>query len=92
MHHPTDMIDHTTAFVTPVVEREIALSFNTRHLLMALLNKAHLDLSKDVGGRPYNMYAWRGRGVQSNAYMARGGGGSEKDAYVRTEIYLIHYH
>ena len=24
MHHPTNMITHTTAFVTPVVERELA--------------------------------------------------------------------
>ena len=36
MHHPTDRIIHTTAFVTPVMEhwleREIAQSFNPRRI------------------------------------------------------------
>ena len=30
MNHPTDRIVHTTAFVTPVVEREIANGFTMK--------------------------------------------------------------
>ena len=36
MHHPTDRIAHTTAFVTPVVERKIAYSH--KMLISLLIN------------------------------------------------------
>ena len=46
MHHPTDRIAHTTAFVTPVVEhwleREIARLYGVRHMV-----KDHSDSEKE---------------------------------------------
>ena len=45
MHHPTDRIAHTTAFVTPVVqhwlEREIARLYGVKHTV-----KDHSDSEK----------------------------------------------
>ena len=46
MHHPTDMIAHTTAFVKPVVEhwldREIAQIDGN----VELMHRVHLNLTK----------------------------------------------
>ena len=53
MHHPTDRIIHTTAFVTPVVEhwleREIALEQGVAHdciwiIEIGLTSSIHLEL------------------------------------------------
>ena len=49
MHHPTDRITHTTAFVTPVVEhwleREIA-----PNLMAAFVNKQLSENTTELGG------------------------------------------
>ena len=52
MHHPTDRIAHTTAFVTPVVEhwleREILCSFESDiGICMATLVVRHLHIPQN---------------------------------------------
>ena len=54
MHHPTDRIAHTTAFVTPVVEhwleQEIARLYGVRHMI-----KDHSDNEKENPLPPHRL-------------------------------------
>ena len=43
MHHPTDRITHTTAFVTPVrAEREIAIALTTELHLAPAVKRSYI--------------------------------------------------
>ena len=43
MHHPTDRITHTTAFVTPVVENWLEREINTTNMSEGILNIVIID-------------------------------------------------
>ena len=66
MHHPTDRITHTTAFVTPVVEhwleREIAQWVRLNGVALSIFGP---DTQTDRGCRPYLEMDGRGNSVYS---------------------------
>ena len=90
MHHPTDRITHTTAFVTPVVEREIA---QWVHPMKDLTTELHLAKPRGIDPTTHRTMSERSyHGPTSRSWVQHEGSIRRPIApranAVTTELYL----